>query len=121
MKPTRLDELLMYYRMTRRLGHTSFAIEGIHFDREAAILFTTNGQAGHAFEETIRRREIPDELINRSQMKIGKVRFATIGFLNNLQESMRGRIVESMPPIIVDHFALQVLIDEDREAKEKKS
>lgn len=112
---TRLDNLLLYQQQTRRIGHTRFMIEGLRFDRPGAILFASNSHAQMAFREVIDNGGV--DMADFARMQIGQVRFATIGFLNNLMENMRG--TSDWPPLLIDHFALQILIDEDRKEKEE--
>ena len=115
MRSKRLKELEWYYGFTRQAGHTTFMIDGINFDRESVILFVNNSHAQDNFRRTVERYQLKREQFDLMGMKIGKVRFATIGWLNNLQDNIRGRSIDSMPVVVVDHFAMQVLIDEYEE------
>jgi len=109
---SRLKELEWYYNYTRQAGHTTFMIDGINFERESVILFANNSHAQDSFRRTVERHQIPRKHFDLMSMKIGNVRFGTIGWLNNLQENIRGRSLDNMPVVVIDHFALQVLLDE---------
>lgn len=117
MKPTRLQELQWYYNATRRMGHTTLMIEGIHFGRPGVLLFGSNMHAQAAFREAVERYHI--DRADFANMKIHNIRFATIHWLNNLQENMRGRKFEDMPAVVVDHFAMSILLDEHEKKLEE--
>ncbi len=118
MKKTRFEELMNYYNQTRQAGHTTFMIDGINFERYAVFLFANNANAQDAFRKTIDRYRINQA--NFAQLKIENIQFATIGWLNNLEENLRGRSPFNMPVVAVDHFALQILVDEHVEAIKKR-
>lgn len=112
---TRYQELQWYYQATRQAGHTTFMIEGINFERPAVWLFASNGHAQQAFRQTLDRIQLgnlEEYKPDFARMQIGSVRFATVGWLNRLQENLRGRKWEGMPVVMVDHFAMDMLVRE---------
>jgi len=109
---SRLDLLLEYQKRTRRIGHTTLMTEGINFERSAIMLFASQNHAQMAFRQTLDHHDIETLKPDFANLKIGNVRFKSIGILDNLRELMRGVAEASMPAIVVDHFALQVLVDE---------
>lgn len=115
---SKLDNLTQYYNYTRRGGHTTLMMRGITFDRPAVILFDTQRTARIMFDEY--KLFYPKERWNLSLLKLGHIQFKSISYLTGLPERLRGTLMSEWTPIIVDHFAMQILIDEDRREKEKK-
>ena len=115
MKPTQLD---IYLRLSqhRQIGNTLFNITGINYDRPAVILFATHADAAHAYDSALRYIElsgpIDPRLIKRGDLILGKVRFKTISLLSEKHYSSIWGL-----PISIDHFALRLLIEDDRKAR----
>lgn len=109
---SRLDKLLAYQQRTRRIGHTTLMTEGINFERSAIMLFASYNHAQMAFREALDRHDVEQLKPDFAHLRIGNVRFKDISILDNMPELMRGMNPESMPAIVVDHFALQILTDE---------
>jgi len=106
--PSALDNLIYYQASARRAGHTTLMLEGVHFDQPGIILFASFQHARMAFDYM--RAKHPELSVVEEPLRLGRVQFNSLNFLHNLPEWMRGRRVEDLPPIIVDHFAMQLLI-----------
>ena len=112
---SRLTNLMGYYRASRRVGHTTFMIEGVNFQRPALFLFASRGHAQDAFRQTLERMElgsIEHAKPDFARLRIGKVSFQTTSILDNIEGLVRGHQQYQLPPIVIDHYALQVLIAE---------
>lgn len=105
---SKLDNLLDYYEHSRQMGHTTFMLEGIRYDRPAIILFANNAHARDCYRQVLTKYS--PERPNHANMQIGEVQFKTIGLLDNTERLWRGQ--HTPPPIIVDHFALRMLVEE---------
>lgn len=116
---SKLTNLLNYQSRTRRAGHTSLMLNGVHYDRPGMILFSSMSHAQVAFREALDRIPTGDLESVRpdfARLRIGNVWFKSIAVLNSLDEMTRGRKPEDMLPVIVDHFAMDLLVREhDRE------
>lgn len=120
---SKLDNLIRYQKMSRRVGHTTLMTEGIHFNRRAFILFASMNHATMAFRETLERHalgEIEALKPDFGLRKIGEVQFSSINLLDGIEETMRGFHYDQLPPIIVDHFAMEQLIAEHEAEMEKR-
>ena len=98
----------------RRIGNTTFMMKGLAFDRPAIMLFATIDHAKGAMHDIVRREKLPEEVILWGDMHIGKVRFGSIHLLTDANyKSLRN------VPIMVDHFALDLLVKEERKLVEE--
>lgn len=117
---SRLINLLNYQSRTRRAGHTTLMLEGVHYDRPAIIMFSSMPHAQMAFREALDRVvDVEQVRPDFANLKIGKVWFKSTAMLNSMDEMMRGRKPEDMPPVIVDHFAMDLLIREHEQERNK--
>lgn len=116
---SRLTNLLNYQSRTRRAGHTSLMLNGIHYDRPGMILFSSMSHAQIAFREALNQIQLGDLEEVRpdfARLRIGNIWFKSISILNSLDEMTRGRKPEDFLPVVVDHFAMDLLVREhDRE------
>ena len=111
---SKLENLLFFYdNYARRRGHITLMIEGIGAfeDRPAIFVFSDIRQAKESFNAY--KQFFLDEDVNFSQLKLQNVQFKTTHFLNNL-DWVRGLNPVDIPAIVVDHFAMEQMIKEDR-------
>lgn len=119
---SKLTNLLNYQSRTRRVGHTTLMVEGIAFQRPAIMLFASMQHAQIAFRETLDRIQLGNLEEARpdfANLRIGQVRFKSIAILDKLDEMTRGYQPENMPPIVVDHFAMDLLVREHDKVRSK--
>jgi hypothetical protein len=104
----------MRLQQHRRIGTTTFMVEGVGFNRPAVFIFASQRHAQEAMEGLIRQQGIDLAFVNRADMTIGKVRFLHIGYLTDSKYAdIWGH------PVQIDHFALQLLIEEEYKAWRK--
>lgn len=113
---SKLENLMHYYSLSRRVGHTQLMLEGVNFKRPAIVLAISFSQASELHD---RAKEIADESVLCTATKVGEVEFRTIELLNDLDFTL-GIDPLNYKPIIVDHFALQYLIQEHERELMKK-
>ena len=119
---SKLTNLMNYYTRTRRVGHTTLMTQGIYFERPAIMLFASNNHAQIAFREALDRLELgqlEDVKPDFGRLRIGKVWFKGISMLDNIEEMMRGYKPEDMPAIVVDHFAMDILVRDNSKQMQK--
>lgn len=105
---SKLNNLIEYYRGSRQVGHTTLMLTGLNFSRPAIVLCANNHHARMIFNQ-VKNMAIPQlEQINTAEMMIGKIRFRSISWL-------MGEHLAYNFPVIVDHFALDVLYHEHHE------
>lgn len=105
---SKLNNLIEYYRNNRQVGHTTLMLTGLSFNRPCIVLCASSQHARILFNQVV-DMAIPElALVDRSSMQIGQVRFRSIAWLN-------GEHLAYDLPVIVDHFALDVLYHEHYE------
>lgn len=120
---SKLTNLLNYQSRTRRAGHTSLMLNGIHYDRPGMILFSSMNHAQVAFREAldhIPTGELESARPDFARLRIGNIWFKSIAILNSLDEMTRGRKPEDMLPVVVDHFAMDLLVREHDNERSNK-
>jgi len=114
---SRLDNLVQYQNF-RRIGNTTLMMRGVSFDRPAIIMFDSLHSARRMFDDY--KVGFRSEDTNPFDLRLGNVFFKSISMLDNLDWA-HGHRPEKMMPIIIDHFAMQILIQEDRDERESKT
>lgn len=100
---------LIRMQQHRQIGHTQFMMTGVAFKRPAVFVFATINHAKGALEQVIRNEDIPVEAVNRADMRVGKVLFRSIDILRDANYVKYWGM-----PIQADHFALQLLVQEEQ-------
>lgn len=108
---SKLSSLIKYYRNNRQAGHTYFSLTGLAFDRPAVVLCASSQHAKIMFN--MARDLAPNYPINHAAMQVGEIRFRSINWL-------MGEHLAYNLPVMVEHFALDVLYHEDQEETLKR-
>lgn len=100
---------LMKLQQHRQIGNTSFMLKGIVFQRPAIFVFANIRHARDAMDMLIRDEDLPAMEVNRAAMTVGKIAFCSISILSDEKYGYYwGK------PIVVDHFALALLVEEEQ-------
>lgn len=103
---SKLEKLIEYYRINRQVGHTTLALQGLTFDRPAIIL------VAHNIHVQILVKEYERLGVQVSKDNFGwKIRNCYILPISWLMGETKGLNL----PIIVEHYALDVLFMEHEE------
>ena len=119
MKKTKLDIYLALQRH-RRVGHTLFNVMGVNYDRPAIFIFMNNQHANEAMRDTLRYLEnqgvkFPNNFVKLGTLELGPIKFRTLAYLSEEHYAdLWGH------PITIDHHALELIIEDDREERFKE-
>lgn len=105
---SKLNSLIEYYRGTRQVGHTTLMLTGLSFNRPCVVLAASTQHARVLFNQMVDMATPELSMVDRSSMQIGQVRVRSISWL-------MGEHLAYNLPVVVDHFALDVLYHEHYE------